>query len=141
MQNGCIRDGSGGTSPSRQGAGTKTSDPRNWSSTAAALRNFSGKNADSLRVFASEGSYRRKGDVRGQPGPHTTGWRAQGVTRATRWCGHLLPPSDSSLASVSCRGKIGTSGFVFSNSENISCVTFLKQKNSRKQGTGTVASR
>jgi hypothetical protein len=30
-------------------------------------------------------------------------------------------------------GKIGTSGFVSSNSENISCVTFLKHKNSRKQ--------
>jgi hypothetical protein len=33
-------DGSGGNSPSRQGAGTETFVPRNWSSTAAALRNF-----------------------------------------------------------------------------------------------------
>jgi hypothetical protein len=32
-------------------------------------------------------------------------------------------------------------GLRLSNSENISCVTFLKHKNSRKQGTGTVASR
>jgi hypothetical protein len=39
-------DGSGGTSPSRQGAGTETSVPRNLSSTAAVLRNYSGKNAD-----------------------------------------------------------------------------------------------
>jgi hypothetical protein len=30
-------------------------------------------------------------------------------------------------------GKIGTSAFVPSNSENISCVTFLKHKNSGKQ--------
>jgi hypothetical protein len=30
-------------------------------------------------------------------------------------------------------GKIGTSAFVSSNSENISCVAFLKHKNSRKQ--------
>jgi hypothetical protein len=37
--------------------------------------------------------------------------------------------------------KIGTSGFVSSNSENISWVTFVKHKNSRKQGTSTVASR
>jgi hypothetical protein len=29
---------------------------------------------------------------------------------------------------------------VSSNSENISCVAFLKHKNNRKQGTGTVAS-
>jgi hypothetical protein len=35
--------------------------------------------------------------------------------------------------------KIGTSAFVSSNSKNISCVAFLKHKNSRKQGTGTVA--
>jgi hypothetical protein len=37
--------------------------------------------------------------------------------------------------------KIGGSAFVLSNSENIFCVDFLKQKNSRKQGTGTMASR
>jgi hypothetical protein len=36
--------------------------------------------------------------------------------------------------------KIGGSAFVSSNSENISYVTSLKHKNSRKHGTGTVAS-
>jgi hypothetical protein len=36
--------------------------------------------------------------------------------------------------------KIGGSAFVSSISENISRVTFLKQKSSRKQGTGTMAS-
>jgi hypothetical protein len=39
-------DGSGGTSLSQQGAGIETSIPRNLSSTAAELRNYSGKNAD-----------------------------------------------------------------------------------------------
>jgi hypothetical protein len=39
-------DGSGGTSPSWQGAGIETSVPRNLSSMAVALRNCSGKNAD-----------------------------------------------------------------------------------------------
>jgi hypothetical protein len=39
-------DGSGGTFPSRQGAGTETSVPRNLASTAAALRNCSGNFAD-----------------------------------------------------------------------------------------------
>jgi hypothetical protein len=48
-------DGSQGTSPSRQGVGTKTSVPQNWSSTAVALQNFTGKNADWFRVSASEG--------------------------------------------------------------------------------------
>jgi hypothetical protein len=36
--------------------------------------------------------------------------------------------------------KIGGSAFFSSNSENISCVTFLKHKNNRKRGTDTVAS-
>jgi hypothetical protein len=51
-------DGSGDTSPSRQGAETETSVPRNLSSTAAALWNCSGKNTDCLRVFRPEASYR-----------------------------------------------------------------------------------
>jgi hypothetical protein len=38
-------DGFGGSSPSRQGAGTETSVPRNWSSMAAALWNFIWENA------------------------------------------------------------------------------------------------
>jgi hypothetical protein len=37
-------------------------------------------------------------------------------------------------------GKIRLLKLVSSNSENISCVAFLKHKNSRKQGTGTMAS-
>jgi hypothetical protein len=66
-------------------------------------------------------------------GAHTWWWRGQGGTRATRWCGHLgaLPRLCFGLRLVS--GKIGTSGFNSSNSKNISCVTFLKHKNSRKQ--------
>jgi hypothetical protein len=42
------------------------------------------------------------------------------------------PPSVSAWDSGSCSGKIGGSAFVSSNSENISCVAFLKHKNSRK---------
>ena len=44
-------DGSEGNSPSRQGARTETSVPRNLSSMAAELRNFSWMEADSSRVF------------------------------------------------------------------------------------------
>jgi hypothetical protein len=65
-------DGSGGTSPSWQGAGTETSVPRNLSSMAAALRNYFGNFTDSPRVFCPEALYRRRGVVRGLPGaPHT----------------------------------------------------------------------
>jgi hypothetical protein len=61
-------DGSGGTSPSRQGARTETSIPRNLASMAAALRNCSGNFADSFRVFRPEALYRQRGVVRGLPG-------------------------------------------------------------------------
>jgi hypothetical protein len=50
-------------------------------------------------------------------------------------------PPPSLLWTLSRVGKIGTSAFVSSNSDNISCIAFLKHKNSRKQGTGTVAYR
>jgi hypothetical protein len=46
------------------------------------------------------------------------------------------PPSGSRLVLFLRPGL----ELVSSNSENISCVAFLKHKNSRKQGTGTVAS-
>jgi hypothetical protein len=47
-------DGSGGTSPSRQGARTETSVPRNSSAVAAELQNYSGNFTDSFRVFRRE---------------------------------------------------------------------------------------
>jgi hypothetical protein len=52
----------------------------------------------------------------------------------------LWPLSGSLSVFVLRPGKIEVSAFVLSNSENISCVAFLKHKNNRKQGTGTVAS-
>ena len=85
-------DGSGGNSPSRQGAGTEISVPRNLSLMAAELRNFSWMEADSFRVFASGAIYRRKGEVGGHPGgPHHVVARPGGA-RAATWCGCLLGP-------------------------------------------------
>jgi hypothetical protein len=52
----------------------------------------------------------------------------------------LWPLSGSRLVLVLCPGKIRLLELVLSNSENIFCVAFLKHKNSRKQGTGTMAS-
>jgi hypothetical protein len=65
-------DVSGGTSLSRQGAGTETSVPQNSSMAAAELRNSFWKFADSSRVFHPEALYRRRGVVRGLPGPPHT---------------------------------------------------------------------
>jgi hypothetical protein len=112
-------DGSEGTAPSRQGAKTETSVPRNSSAVVAELRNSFWKIADSPRVFCPEALYRRRGVVRGLPGrPHNGSLSVFGT----------LP------------GKIRLLELVSSNSENISCVAFLKYKNSRKQGTATLAS-
>jgi hypothetical protein len=77
----------------------------------------------------------------GGPGVHTTWWRGQGLGRATLWCAWPLVPLNLSFGLHLVSEKIGTLAFVSSNSENISCVAFLKHKNSRKQGTGTMASR
>jgi hypothetical protein len=68
----------------------------------------------------------------GTRGAHTRWWHGKGWTRATRWCGHLLALLRLCFGLCLVSGKIGTLGFVSSNSNNISCVTFLKHKNSRK---------
>jgi hypothetical protein len=71
-------DGSGGTSPSRQGAGTETSIPQNSSVVAAELRNSFWKFADSFRVFRREAFYRRRGVVRRRLGWSHNGWARPG---------------------------------------------------------------
>jgi hypothetical protein len=87
------------------------------------------KNDPSFRFFLSRGIYRQNGSVR----------------RWASWPHHLvawpLAPLRLIFGLHEASVKIGGSAFVSSNSENISCVAFLKHKNSRKQGTGTVASR
>jgi hypothetical protein len=77
----------------------------------------------------------------GGPGGPPTWWRRAGAGRATLCCGWPLVPLRLCFGIRLTSGKIGTSAFVLSNSENISCVAFLKHKNNRKQRTGTVASR
>jgi hypothetical protein len=57
----------------------------------------------------------------------------QAVALATLWCGCLLVWLRLSFGLRLPFSKIGTSAFISSNSENISRVTFLKHKNSRKQ--------
>jgi hypothetical protein len=95
-------DGSGGTSPSRQGAETETSVPRNLSLAAAELRNYFWKIAESFRVFRPEASYRRRGDVRGGPRPpHTrVAWPAPGPHQSC--VREARGPSPSSLRMSRC---------------------------------------
>jgi hypothetical protein len=63
------------------------------------------------------------------------GWAAPPWCEAGPW-----PPSGSLSVLVLCLGKIRLLELVSFNSENISCVAFLKHKNSRKQETDTVVS-
>jgi hypothetical protein len=107
---------------------------------AAELQNSFSKNTDCFRVFHRMALYRQRGGVRGGPGPpHHRAMQARG--RATLGFGCPLAPSGSRSVLVLRSGKIRVSVFVSSNSKNISYVAFLKHKNSRKQGTSTVASR
>jgi hypothetical protein len=53
--------------------------------------------------------------------------------------GRLWPLSGSLLVFGKLLGKIRLLELVLFNSENISYVSLLKHKNSRKHGTGTVA--
>jgi hypothetical protein len=70
----------------------------------------------------------------------TTRGRGPGAGRAALWCGWPMAPLRLLFGLCEASVKIGGSAFVSSNSENISCITFLKHKNIRKQGTDTVAS-
>jgi hypothetical protein len=66
-------------------------------------------------------------------GAHTTWWRGQSGGRATLWCACLLALLLLPFGLHVVLEKIETSGFVSSNSKNISYVTFLKHKNNGKQ--------
>jgi hypothetical protein len=77
----------------------------------------------------------------GGPGQLSPWWRGPGVSHTTLGCGRLLAPLRLIFGLHEASVKIEGLAFVLSNSENISCVAFLKHKNNKKQGTGTVASR
>ena len=64
---------------------------------------------------------------------------ARGLAAPPVCVGPLWPTSYSSSDLWKLPGKIRLQELVSSNSENISCVSLLKHKNSRKQETGTVA--
>jgi hypothetical protein len=68
-------------------------------------------------------------------GDAARGWAAPPHGEAGPW-----PPFGSLSVLGPPPGKIKLLELVLSNFENISRIAFLKHKNSRKQGTGTVAS-
>jgi hypothetical protein len=136
-----MKKASGGDSPLWQDAGKSWDPPDHALMTLAACSMFFGK------LIGSLGFYRRGEYIGGRamsgggPGAHTIAQRGLGVARAMAWGGRPLVSLRLCFGLRLMSEKIGTSVFVSSNFENISCVTFIKHKNSRKRGTGTVASR
>jgi hypothetical protein len=100
---------------------------------AVVLQNYSGNFADFFRVFHLEALYRRRDIVRGatRGSSHQVGM-ARGWATPPTCEGSLWPPSGSLSVFGKLPGKIRLWKLVSSNSENISCVAFLKHKNSRK---------
>jgi hypothetical protein len=76
----------------------------------------------------------------GGPAGLTPRWRRTSLGYAALGCGQALASLRLIFGLHDASGKIVGLAFVSSNSENISYVAFLKPKNSRKQGTGTMAS-
>jgi hypothetical protein len=103
------------------------------STTAATYSRFHGKVIGPFR-FSRRGEYiGGRAMSEGGPGGHTTWWRSQGLGRATLWCAWPLAPLHLIFGLRLVSGKLGILAFVSSNSENISCVSFLKHKNSRNR--------
>jgi hypothetical protein len=127
-------DGSGGTSLSRQGAGTETSVPQNLSTAAAELRNSFWKFADSLRVFRPEALYRRRGVVRGCQGLLTHRGRGQGLGRAALVCGALVAPLYLLFGSLEVSGKNKTSGTCFVQFQEYFLCSFSETQKQQKIG-------
>src|ERR1041385_3268735 len=81
MEGGSNVDGdeSGGTSPSRQGAGTGILSPRSLFSMAAEIGIASGEKRSCLGVSTPRGLYRRRGRRGATQGGQEGAWRALGL--------------------------------------------------------------
>jgi hypothetical protein len=129
------REGSGGTSSSRQGAGTETSVPQNLPSTAAVLRNCSGKNADCFWVFRREAFYRRRGVVRRRPGgSHHRGARPGAGPRPLMVRLAPGPPLWLSFGLRYSFGKNKTSGTCFVQFREYFLCSFSETQKQQKTG-------
>jgi hypothetical protein len=108
---------------------------------AAACSRFHGKLIGGLGFFGRGEYIGGRAALGGGPGGLNPWWHGQGLGRATLGCGRPVASLRLIFGLCEASVKIGGSAFVSSNSENISCVAFLKHKNSRKQGTDTMAPR
>jgi hypothetical protein len=94
-----------------------------------------------FRFFPSGGLYRRRGGVRGGPGWSHHQGRRPALDRAALWCGRPVAPLCLLFGLLEAPLNIWTSGFCFVQFREYFLCNILNHKNSKKQGTGTVASR
>jgi hypothetical protein len=71
----------------------------------------------------------------------TTRGRGPGAGRAALWCGHPVAPLRLLFDSLEASVNFWTFGFCFVQFREYFLCNFSETQNSRKQGTGTVASR
>ena len=84
--------------------------------------------------FSIEEVYMGEGVTPGEAyGPHTTCSRARRWGHARRLCGSLVAPLRLSFGVRVRDGNVRSGVFVPCNSENISCVGFLKRKTSENR--------
>jgi hypothetical protein len=131
---------SGGDSPLRQGVGKSF-----WTLLILGRRRrriaMCFWKIDWVFRFSHRGVFIGEGAASGvDQGSLTHRGHGPGAGRAALWCGWPVAPHRPLFGLHEASVKIGGSAFVSSNSENISCVTFLKHKNSKKQETDTMAS-
>jgi hypothetical protein len=70
----------------------------------------------------------------GGQGPHTTGWRAVGVTRATRWCGCPLAPLRLFFGLCLVSGENRNFGLCFIQFREYFLCNFSKTQKQQKTG-------
>ena len=132
-------DGSGGNSPSRQSARTELLSPESRLRWWRRGGTFRGRRLDDL-------GYSRYGEYMGERamsvgarGPHTTPRRGPGWARAWARCGCLGACLRLSLGLLLLHGKNRNFGFCPVQFREYFLCRISETKNSRKQGTGTVA--
>jgi hypothetical protein len=100
---------------------------------------FRGRRLDNLGFSHRRDFIGGRAMSEGGQGAHTTPWRGQRGGGTTRWCGCLLALLRLFFGLRLVSGKIGTSGFISSNSGIFLC-NFSKTQKQQKTGTGTVVS-
>src|SRR4051812_30276540 len=108
MKGGSNVDGdeSGGTSPSRQGAGTGILVPRSLMAMAAEIGIASGEKGSRIRVSATGVKYMPKGGISGGLGGPGAPRRGQEGGRATRAPGALVAPLRLCFGCVEASGTL-----------------------------------